>query len=755
MSRQCVQLFVCAILVFCCVGLCGAGTIRGRVTAGKDGSPVCSADVILKPLGRVVSTDRNGDFCFAEVPGGTYTLEAFMEGYYLSECPPLSLAGDGIQEILIELTKKEAVSDAIVVTGTRREVVLADVPVRTEVISSRELASPLVRTVSDAFTAVTGVRVENACQNCNITHIRLNGLEGRYTQVLLDGSPSLSSLALVYGLEQIPPEMIQQIEVVKGGGSALFGASAVAGVVNIVGKNPEETMFRMSYQQGWQNGRPECLGSGLFSAVNSSGDTGILGFGKVDRVAPIDRDGDGFSDMGYKKLEAFGVRFFQDLLANKGQLTVDIHRFHEDRRGGDRLDLPPHEALTAEAADTLRYGGRARWRQLLSGKSFYETSMAFAYTRRDSYYGSNMDPNAYGKSTNPLVNFEAVLHHQIEKHYLVAGLALDREWLKDEALAYDRVIDDVYTNTGVFVQDEITLGNRVTVVGGLRLDRPNVLNKTVMSPRGNVMISLSDSWRLRAAVSRGFCAPKVFDEDLHITQVGGQGAIIINDPTLREESSTSYSAGLQNNWTAGETMTQSVAVTGFYTRLRDAFALQPLHSGDDELVFQRINAGAARSYGVEIATRIEIGEKLGFAAGFTWEQGLYDHPEPDFNQRSFFRTPETYGYLSADYYESRTKTNISGRLQYTGRMLVPHYAGYIQASRLEETPSFYVLDLTGARDLWADPSGRAKVRLTAGVSNLFDQFQSDLDRGPDRDAGYVYGPRYMRTFFAKLEYSFD
>ena len=158
-------------------------------------------------------------------------LEVLPEEEPLEELPDL-------EEPAGEVPPEDLETPDVVITGTRIERALEDAPVRTQVVQRDQLQQRKARNLAESLDYMAGVRVETNCQNCGFTQLRLNGLAGAYTQVLIDGLPSFSGLAGVYGLEQLPAEMIQRVEVVKGGGSALYGPSAVAGVVNVVTRKP-------------------------------------------------------------------------------------------------------------------------------------------------------------------------------------------------------------------------------------------------------------------------------------------------------------------------------------------------------------------------------------------------------------------------------------------------------------------------------------------------------------------------------------
>ncbi len=149
----------------------------------------------------------------------------------------------------------------------------------------------------------------------------------------------MSSLAQVYGIEQIPSRMVERIEVVKGGGSSIYGPGSVGGVVNIVSHVPSQTGGRLLGRTGWMNGVPDQTFSASADWASSDRDSAVTIFGQSDKVHPVDIDGDGFTEVSKRDFGALGARIRHDFLDQKGELTADFNRFQEERRGGDRLDL--------------------------------------------------------------------------------------------------------------------------------------------------------------------------------------------------------------------------------------------------------------------------------------------------------------------------------------------------------------------------------------------------------------------------------
>jgi outer membrane receptor for ferrienterochelin and colicins len=333
-----------------------------------------------------------------------------------------------------------------------------------------------------------------------------------------------------------------------------------------------------------------------------------------------------------------------------------------------------------------------------------------------------------------------------------AGLQFRGETIKDQALGYGREIDDSFNEFGFFVQDDVKLSETFSLLAGLRLSKHSLVDKLIFNPRASVLINLLEDLGWRTTFSSGYRAPQVFDEDIHIGLVGGEGMIIENSEDLMEEKSYSMSTGFDYGKEMGNNLFQ-FSVEGFYTWLTDAFVLgervyDPVR---DVLVSERINGSNAKVYGISTNLGYRFGSYLFLEAGLTLQRSRLDEPEPDFGSTEFFRTPNSYGYASLNYQNSKIiEANLS--LEYTGKMKVPHYAGYIEEDRLETGQTFWVLNAKVKRPFhfWQ----KSKVDVFLGMYNILDSYQEDLDIGVYRDAGYVYGPRRPRSIYLGFEFSF-
>jgi outer membrane receptor for ferrienterochelin and colicins len=255
---------------------------------------------------------------------------------------------------------------------------------------------------------------------------------------------------------------------------------------------------------------------------------------------------------------------------------------------------------------------------------------------------------------------------------------------------------------------------------------------------------------LRTTFSTGFRAPQVFDEDLHITQVGGEGTLIVNNDNLKEEKSMSLTVGLDYGKQIVNKLYQ-FSISGFFHRLNNAFTLGEIDPLPNARVFERFNSDGVKIYGVELEAGFQIYERLELFTGWTFQKSQLDTPEPDFNSDQLFRSPNVYGNMRVEWKIPKI-VDFRVELNYTGSMKVPHFAGYIDEDRLEESDPFFVLNVNFTKDI--EVFKGHKVTLVAGIYNLLDEYQDDLDVGIVRDAGYVYGPRFPRTFRMGFKYNF-
>lgn len=661
----------------------------------------------------------------------------------------------------------------VVITGTRIEREVEDAPVRTQVVDREKLQQRKARNLTEALQYTSGVRVETNCQNCGFTQLRLNGLNGAYTQVLIDGLPSFSGLASVYGLEQLPAEMIQRVEIVKGGGSSLYGASAVAGVVNVITRQPRENfMSAVTSFDLVGLSTPDLRVSVDGAVVSQNGRLSAHIFTTHRRRGELDLNDDGFSELTRLRQFAGGVNLFAQVV-DGGLLRLTFHTVQEYRRGGDALDLPAHEVGVAEELQTERLQGEARWEHRLGQTLSYGLGYVLAYTDRRSYYGGGGDVEpmipgegepldedfredfeaervalgGYGRTTNPLHIGDARInlsYDALGPQVVTLGAQVNVDDIEDRYLGYDRVIDVTYTNVGVYLQHDWIFADWGESVLGVRVDRHSELTAPVTSPRAALIIKPKDWLRLRTAFSTGFRAPQAFDEDLHIETVGGAARLIENAPDLSPERSMGLTQQVATKFELSGGQELSVGLNGYANRLQDAFVINERddpNTPEEEAV--RENRGTTLVIGSEVEAELEM-RYVALRAGWTLENAENDTPDEDFGKNRIYRTPRNYGYFDA--LVKVKGLQLQTGVDITGPMLVPHYDAEGDPLALETSPWFFA---------WNANVGFASFALDSvvlepfvGARNILDSRQRDFDTGAARDAGYIYGPAQPRTVFA-------
>ena len=702
-------------------------------------------------------TDESGHFYLKNLPEGELTIVFSMMGYE-TEKRTVTLRRDTLIEMNVAIAETSFMIDNVVVTANKYETKQREVATIVNVIPPLIIESTTSNSMADVLNFQTGLRVEETCSNCGVPQIRINGLEGQYTQILMDSRPIFSSLASVYGLEQLPAGMVDRIEVIRGGGSALYGANAIAGVVNIITKEPSRNSLNISNSSAFtQKGTYDINTNMNASVVSENQKAGLFLFGVQRNRQQYDRDNDGYSDIPHLNSTTVGFRSYFKT-SDYSKITAEYHHTTEFRRGGYGIDsLQPHESPLTEQLKHNIDAATAKWDMYTAdNKHFVSVYTSFQHIARDSYFGTNYNPNAYGKSTDIVSVTGAQYRFSYPCGIMNADLSAGAEYsynqLRDQILGYDRnTLQKVHLGGG-YVQNEWKNKQWSILVGG-RLEQHSLLDKSVFSPRANIRYTPIDPIILRVSYASGYRAPQIYEEDLHVGAVGGEVSLISLDENLKPEYSHSISGSIDMYKRFGK-WDLNLTLEGFFTQLNDVFTLvENGHDAHGNLLLTRTNASGARVAGMNIEAKVGFGHLLTFQAGYTYNHSRYIEPlqwseNPNIApQRRMFRTPDHYGYFLCNI-EPVEHFHIVTNGKVTGNMLVQHFAGYVPEDEEVTTPTFFEWDIKLCYDI--PLYKHYTLEVNAGVKNILDQFQSDLDKGMDRDAGFIYGPATPRTFFAGI-----
>lgn len=765
------------------------GNLTGTVQHKDHGAAFVSVGIADLAVG--ATTDATGAFTITDIPAGEHTVRVQHLGYQSIQ-KTILVEANQTTTVTFQLLPDQLELEQVVVSGSRQAVLAHTAPVIVSRISKLTFEKTQSLAISEGLSFSPGLRVENNCQNCGFTQLRMNGLDGAYSQILINSRPIFSALASVYGLDLIPTNMVDRIEIVRGGGSVLYGGNAIAGSVNIITKNPIQNSYEVGFNQGHINSEAaDRTLSFNGSLVSDNGRQGISLYGFHRQRDYWDANGDEISETAELQHTTFGMDAFFNP-SNQWQLKLNLYHLSEYRRGGSQFDLAPHQTDITEMLDHSILGGSLNADYYSTNDrhhlSFYTSAQGVV---RNSYYGGGgrvlgmgdtltaddiLAINAYGESRDLSLVAGAQYNSQLQDALrLTVGSEYQYNDVIDAMPGYERTIDQQVDVWGTFAQIEWQPVKRLTLLAGGRLDQlfingqydlvaekySNNRQLMVLVPRLNVMYRLTDRIKLRAAFTQGYRAPQAFDEDLHIETVGGAARFIRLDPELTTERSNSFTMSANYTQTSGETQ-MDIVVEGFYTKLQNPFILSnqtQLPSG--VAVITKRNSTGAQVNGVNLEANLALGSTWIFQLGGTLQKATYDkaeviwEPETPSDERPVIttdrivRTPNTYGFYAVTWNGmERFSTILSGI--YTGSMVVPHIIDpEDEFTVLEETPTFFEHNIKLTYDLPIDED--YVIQVFGGIQNLFNSFQDNFDSGPDRDAGFIYGPSRPRTFYGGIK----
>lgn len=747
--------------------------IYGHVVDAKSGEHVPYAIIHVKGTTIATTTDMTGHFFLKNLPEGTFTIEAKYMGY-TTMSKMVTTKKNTSKELNFNLSPSDLSLDEVVVSANRSETKRRMAPNLVNVINGKVFDITQSTCLAQGLNFQPGVRTEDNCQNCGFTQVRINGLDGHYSQILVDSRPIFSSLNGVYGLEQIPANMIDRVEVVRGGGSALFGASAIGGTINIITKEPVRnsasfghTLMSIGGSNSFDN-----VTTGNVSLVTDDNKAGVYAYGQTRNRKGYDHDGDGYTELPELNNQTFGLNSYLRLNPYS-KLSLQYHGIHEFRRGGNRLEQAPHEAnITEQVEHSIQGGGLTYDYFAPDEKNRLSAYFSFQTTARKSYYGgigegTDDDRDAAGKAYGTTHDFTYVagaqyVHNFSKLLFMPSDLTLGAEYnfdgLKDVILGYDRHFkQDVHIGS-FFFQNEWKSKQWGFLVGG-RLDKHNLVDNIIFSPRANLRYNPTDNLNFRLTYAGGFRAPQAFDEDLHVGVVGGERLVTVLADKLKEERSNSFSISADIYHKFGNVQT-NLLVEGFYTDLDNVFALRQLDRPDAQgnTVQERYNAYGAKVFGLNIEGKAMFTRWFSLQAGFTIQKSLYDEAiawndeVPEQKYKKMMRSPNRYGYFTATFTPvKRFTASITGN--YTGSMLIGHAAGSgVEEPKAVDTPDFMELNMKLAYDI--PVSKYLTLQVNGGIQNIANSYQKDFDKGWNRDSNYIYGPSLPRSYYVGVKINY-
>lgn len=721
--------------------LASSQTIRleGRVVSGGQGVPFANIGIRGTTVGS--ATDIDGYFRIDQLPEGNYTVVASAVGFVSAE-EDIALRKGATRTLTLQLKEAVVPMGDVVVTGTLIETYVKDSPVKVDVVSPHYLEKIPTANIMEVLENVNGLYQQVDCAVCGTNNIRINGMDGPYTAVLIDGMPVMSSLATVYGLNGISPALIQQVEIIKGPMSTLYGSEAMGGVINIITKNPQ-TVPRLTFNTFATSDAEYAADIGV---VPSRGRFSSLFSATLfynDRF--LDENNDNFADLTLnKRISLFGKG---SLAGRDGKRRLELsgRYYFEDRLGGtERFVRDFSEAL--RGSDQV-YGETIRTNRVELMGSYHlnpaagvRLDLAYNHHDQDSYYG-----NAAYQARQSTAFAQLIWPLRINKaHTLLLGSALRLQHYDDNTGstgAYDDAgvlianrPDDRYI-PGFFVQHEVTPASAIRLLSGVRVDYQADYG-VVASPRVSLKYAPGQYTTLRLNGGTGFRIVNLFTED-HAAYTGARATVLLEN--LKPERSVNGTVSLQHIFPLNANPL-TVDLEGFYTYFTNK--IEPNYDTPGLILYENL-AGSATTRGLSLtASQSMTTLPLTYTIGGTVMDVFLDR-EGEKTALEF--APAFQGVVNATY-RLPYDLAIDYTLNLTGPMKLPEYAPPFE--RAATSPTFAIHNVQLTKDF--DLPGGSRVQTYLSFENLFDYTQASplVDPanpfGDHFDTAYVYGPIHGR-----------
>jgi outer membrane receptor for ferrienterochelin and colicins len=576
--------------------------LKGIVHSGNDVLPGATVTLDKK---QTVAADTSGAFSYTNLPKGKHRLEVTMAGYepvfqYVNLQDPETV-------LRVNLPSSSSSLDAVVVSGTLKAVKRLESPIAVEVYSHQFFKKNPSPSIFESLSMVNGVRPQINCNVCNTGDIHINGLEGPYTMVTIDGMPIVSSLSSVYGLFGIPTQMIERVEVVKGPASGLYGSEAIGGLINIITKTPEKApLFSANVMSTtWQE---HLVDLGVKWKAGSKVSS-LMGINYFNYLKPIDRNGDNFTDVTLQhRISVFNKWQFQRPLNRLASLAARY--FYEDRWGGEiqwNKSFRGGDSVYGESIYTKRWELIGNYQLPIAQKVMF--SLSATGHQQNSYYGQT-----------PFLANQKILFGQltwdknIGSQSLLLGLAGRYNYYDDnstatlDTIAKQNQPDKVFL-PGIFLQNEWKIGEAHRLLGGIRYDYHPV-HKSIFTPRLAYKWSISENQALRMNAGTGFRVVNLFTEE-HAALTGAR-VVEIREKLKPEKS---YNINLQySNKLGSRSKPVIFDVATWYTYFHNQI-LPDYDTDPDKIIYDNLH-GHSASKGVSLNVEFNFLQRLkGFLGG--------------------------------------------------------------------------------------------------------------------------------------------
>ncbi|MEL0455431.1 TonB-dependent receptor [Flavobacteriaceae bacterium SZ-1-7] len=732
-----------------------AQKITGMVTSSNESMPY--VNVYLENTSKGTSSNEMGGYTISDVPYGDYTIVASFTGYKKVK-KQITINNENTLVVNFDLEDSELLNE-VIITGTLKSVSRLESPVPVEVYSPTFFKKNPTPNIFEALQNVNGVRPQLNCNVCNTGDIHINGLEGPYTLVLIDGMPIVSGLSTVYGLSGIPNSLIEQVEVVKGPASSLYGSEAVGGLINITTKQffKAPTFFADGFTSGWGEAN---LDLGFKTNVGKKANV-LMGANYFNYSNPIDNNNDNFTDVTLQeRISIFQKWNFKR--KNSRAFSLAGRYFYEDRWGGEmqwNKNYRGGNEVYGESIYTSRYELIGNYELPISEKVNFQ----FSYSNHDqnSVYG---DMPYLAKQQIAFGQF--IWDKQLRAHDLLFGLAGRYNFYDDNTPATENA--DEVTIPSIFVQDEIKLNEKQHLLLGARYDYDK-RHGSIFTPRIAYRLKPTKNDIIRLNAGTGFRVVNLFTEE-HAALTGARDVIIQNE--LKPEQSYNITLNYLKKVVSKSGHHYTFDASLWYTHFTNAI-IPDYDTNPNQIIYDNLK-GTSTSKGLSFNIDAIFKPNLKASLGATFQD--VSQKENGVKTRQIL-TERFTGVWSVSYknYPSKLSIDYTGNIY--GPMRLPTLGDLDPRSNYSPTWSIQNIQFTY--------NGIKNFELYGGIKNLLnwtpnkgnpfiiarseDPFDKNVvldnqgnviatDENPYAltfDPSYVYAPNQGRRLFFGLRYNLN
>ncbi|MES2620490.1 MAG: TonB-dependent receptor [Bacteroidota bacterium] len=709
-------------------------SVSGSVRDANTGEAVVFANVFVAGTQTGASTDESGKFKFETEKTAAQQLIVSSVGYKTDTL----FIPDNPRPFNISLHPTGANLNEVVISGTMRAISKMESPIPVEVYTAALFKKNPTPSLFESLNMITGVQPQLNCNVCNTGDIHINGLEGPYTMILIDGMPIVSALSSVYGLHGIPSSMVKRIEVVKGPASTLYGSEAVAGLLNVITRDAISSPLLKVDFSATSVGE---FNTDITTRFKAKRATSLLGLNYFNYLIPIDINNDNFTDVTQQnRFSVFNKWDFKR--ANSKAASLAWRYVFENRWGGEM-----QWSKQWRGTDSIYGESIITHRIELFGT--YELPIAKENLRLDYSYNFHRQDSYYGKMKYLANQHTAFAQFVYDKHFkrlnLLAGVPFRFIYYDDNTPATS-THDSVNAQNkpalsflpGVFVQADYTPVDRLTILAGLRYDY-NTAHGNIFTPRLSFKYSPVKNHTLRLTGGSGYRIVNLFTED-HAALSGAREVVIANQlkPEQSWNGNLNYNGYFSHKYGFIET-----DVSGFYTYFSNQIVGDFL-TDPKKIIYDNLS-GHAVSRGVSLNTTFSFTTGLNITAGFTY-MDVYRMLKD--SSGTLRKTPQLHApNFSANYTLSYNFSKIGFIIDWTGRINGPMYLPVVPNDfRPAQSPWYCIMNIQFTKQL------PKNFELYAGVKNLlnfipknpilrpFDPFNKTVE--VDNPNGYIFDPSY-------------